>query len=124
MQAKDAENSAPEQQRQQHVAAESPVGQGHVAGSEWVEQGPQEPQLMLMLVALGIVQQQARGQAEHADQLHQWKPAAGLLAAGLGISPLVFRSVGQADGGAVDDLGAQAVPEWSGFFPGASERYP
>jgi hypothetical protein len=39
----------------------------------------------------------------------------GLWGAGLGIGPLVFGRVGQTDAGAVDHLGAPAIPEWLGL---------
>jgi hypothetical protein len=70
----------------------------------------------LVLVAFGVIEQDAAGQAEDADELQQRKAAAGFLAAGLGISPLVLRGVGQAGGGAVDEFDSQAVPEVSWFF--------
>ena len=79
---------------------------------------------MLVLVAFGIVKQGTRGQAEDRDQLQERKAAAGFLAAGLRISPLVFRSVGQAGGGAVDEFDPQAVPEVGGFFSGGGGGHP
>src|SRR5436309_1902813 len=77
-----------------------------------VQQFAQQRQFMLVLVAFGVVQQDTTAQAEDADELEQGKTAAGFLGAGLRISPLVLRSVGQRHGGAVDDFGPQAIPEF------------
>ncbi len=83
----------------------TPVGYGQIAGLELVKQFPQQPEFMLVLVALGVVQQRARGQAEHPHQPDQQKAATGPLAAGLRIGSLIFLSVGRADRGGVDELG-------------------
>jgi len=64
----------------------------------------------LVLVAFGVVEQDAAGQAENAGHFQQRKPAAGLLGTSLRIGPLVLGRVGQTDGGAVDDFGVEAMP--------------
>src|ERR1035438_5123982 len=48
MQAKDAQNPTPQQQRQQHVTAETSIGHGQVAVPELVEQSLEQPQFVLM----------------------------------------------------------------------------
>ena len=81
-----------------------------------VQQALEQAQFRLVLVAFGIVEQHPGSQAEHPHQFQQREAAAGLLAAPLGIGILVLFGVGQAEGGAVNDFGAQAVPELSRFF--------
>src|ERR1039457_7161576 len=111
VQAKEAPDSAPQQQRQQHVAAKAPVGYRQVAGLEAVEQASEQAQFGLVFVALGVVQQHAGGQTEHPQQPQQRKAATGLLAARLGIGALGFLCVREAERGGINDLGPQAVPD-------------
>jgi hypothetical protein len=81
-----------------------------------IEQLLQQAQFVLVLVALGVVEQSAGGQAEHTDELQEGETAAGLLSAGLGISELVFGGVRSADAGAVNDFDTKATPEVAVFF--------
>ena len=74
----------------------------------------QQAQFVLVLVALGIMEQCPGGQAEDADQFQGGKAATELLRSRLRISALVFWGIGQADVGAVDDRDPQAVPEAAG----------
>jgi len=67
-----------------------------------------------MLVALLVIEKDTTREAENAENPHERKTAAGLLGAGLGISPLVFGRVGQSERGCVNDFGAQAMPELLG----------
>ena len=66
---------------------------------------------MFVLVAFLVIEQHAAGEAEDAHNLHQGKAAPRLLGTGLGILTLVFGRVGQSHSGAINDFGAQAVPE-------------
>ena len=67
-----------------------------------------------MLVALLVIEKDATGEAENAENPHERKTTARLLRAGLGISPLVLGRVGQSERGRVNDFGAQAMPELLG----------
>ena len=87
-----------------------------IGKSRAVEQLLKQVQLVLVLVTLGVIEQSARGQAEHADQLDQREAAAGLLAAGLRIGALIPGGVRRAGAGAVNDFDPQAMPELGGPF--------
>ena len=71
---------------------------------------------MLVLVALGVIQQSPGAQAEHADQFQEREAAAGFLAAGLRIGALVFACVRQAGAGAIDHFDRQTAPKLAGFL--------
>ena len=71
---------------------------------------------MLVFVALGIVEQSARRQAKHADHLQERKTTAAFLFPRLRVRALIFRGVGQADAGAVDDFDAEFLPELAGLL--------
>ncbi len=71
---------------------------------------------MLVLVALGVVEQDAGGQAEDTDQFQERETTSAFLCAGLGIGALVFGGVWRADGGAINDFDTEATPELSGFL--------
>ncbi len=71
---------------------------------------------MLVLVALGVIEQNAGGQAEHPDELQEWKTAAGFLTARLRISALIFGRVGRAGAGAVNDFNTETMPELASFL--------
>ena len=116
MQPEQTVGPAQPQQRQQRVRVESPVGQYQITGLELVHQPLQQIEFMLVLITLGVVQQNAGGQAEHAHQFQKGKTAAGFLSARLGISALVFDSVGQSGAGAIDHLDPQAAPEPNRFL--------
>jgi hypothetical protein len=70
---------------------------------------------MLMFVALGVIEQPAAAQAEEAHHLQERKTAARLLGTGLGIGALIFRGVGESDGGAVEDFGVEVMPKRLGW---------
>ena len=111
MQAKETAHPAQEQQRNQDEVAEAAVGDDQIARFEVVEQFIEQGQFMLVLVAFGVIEQDAAAQTEDGHHLQERKTTARLLGAGLGISPLVFGRVGQTQSAAVDDFGAQAMPE-------------
>jgi hypothetical protein len=122
MQAKKALHLAQQEQPKEGITAKAPIGQRQVAGFKWIEQLLQQAQLVLVFVAFGVIEQDAGGQAEHADELQEWEAAAGLLAAGLGISTLGFERVGRAGRGAVNDFDLQAMPKDTGFFGVRGDR--
>src|SRR5262245_51645152 len=104
MQAKEAVHAAQQQQPKETVTAKAPIRQGQVALFEWIKQFLQQVQFVLVLVALGVIEQSASGQAEHPNELQERETAAGFLTARLRISALVFGSIGRAGAGAVNDL--------------------
>jgi len=69
MQAKQAGDPAQEKQPQQDVGAETAVGDGQVAGFELIEQSVQQAQLVVVLVAFGVIEQDPGPQAEQSDEL-------------------------------------------------------
>src|SRR3989442_1278724 len=94
----------------------SSMSQRQVAGFKLIQQLLQQSQLVLVLVALGVIEQSAGGLAEHADQFQERETASGLLCARLGISALVFASVGRAGAGAVNHFDTEAAPPLADFF--------
>ncbi len=124
MQAEQTGHPAQLEHGQQDVAAKTSVGHGQVAVLEPVQESPQQPLFTLVFVALGVIQEHAGGKAEDPQQAKERKATAGLLGTGLRVSALVGGGVGRADSRAVDDLGAQAMPELGHGFAGGSHADP
>ena len=116
MEAEEAPDPPQPEQGQQGIGAKAPIGQSQIAGLKLGEKFLQQSQLVLVLVALGVIEQSPRAQAEDADQFQEREAAAGLLAAGLRIGALVFWGVGQAGAGAINHFDRQTAPELAGFL--------
>ena len=86
----------------------------HLASGAVAGQPLKQAQLVLVLVAFGVVEQGAGGQAEYADQLQEWKSTARFLTSGLEISTLIFPGIGQADAGAINNFDTEPLPEFTG----------
>jgi hypothetical protein len=65
---------------------------------------------VVVMAACGEVDQSARDQTKHADEVHRGKTAPGFLAGGLRPALLVFWGVGHGNPGAIDQLDVAAVP--------------
>ena len=121
MDAKDAVDATPQEQRQVRERAEAAVAQEDVAGDE--------PGMELRRVGHVVrversgedLQEHPRAGVEHGQEVGDREPAPGLLPAGLPEVGLEFGRVGHGERGAVDDEDATSKP-CGGVAGGVVER--
>lgn len=91
--------------------AKPPVGDGQIARFQGIPDALKKPGFVAVAVAGSTLEQSTRVQAENANQIHQGKTTAGLLAFALRPTGLIGFCVRHGDAGAVDEAGVVAVPE-------------